>query len=445
MGGKAATPAAMEPTHQTDDRSFNALELRTLAFCFVLNMLNGADVLVVSYVAPVLAEEWGTGERTLGLLFSAGLAGMMLGALALGPLSDLFGRRAMILWAGGAIAVGMAASGLATDIGELVALRFGVGLGIGSMLASVTAMAAEYAPKGFRALAVTVAAAGFPLGAIAVSLTASATLPVHGWAPLFLVQGGLSALMAPICLRWMPESVEFLLTRQPRDALRRANRILLAMGKSALAAPPDKAAAARRPSPVRLLERDRRVGTLLVWAAFFGAFMTLYFLLSWIPTLAVAAGLSIGHALYAGAAYHLGSIAGHVALGWLSLRFGLFKLVAVAFGLSVVLMPVVGAAQQPTSLFVAEIFLLGALAQGGFGGLYAAAARLYPTEVRATGIGWALGTGRLGAVIGPFLGGLAIGWGAGRVEIFALFALPLIAAAVAAAALGLVQARRSAD
>lgn len=414
------------------ERRFTGLEVRTVAFCFLLNMLNGAGVVSVSYAAPLLVAEWGVAPRTLGLVFSAGLAGMTAGALLLGSLSDLLGRRTIIVAATAIVALGMAGGGLATSAGELIALRFLVGLGVGGLLAAIAAMSSEYAPPGRRSLAVIFATAGYPVGATAIALAAGKLLPAYGWSGLFFGLGALAAVLVPVCLRWMPESVEFLLARQPVNALARANRIRALAGAAPLAGlPPKGSPAAKRPSLGQVLSSEYRRDTLLLWTAFCAAFTTLYFLISWLPIVAVDAGMSVERAAHAGATYHVGSIAGHLLLGWLTSRVGLAPLVAGFFGLAAAALAVFGALHQPVALFLFEVFVIGMLAQGAFGGLYAVAAGLYPTVFRTTGIGWAAGVGRIGAVLGPLLGGVLFGLGVGLFGILLAFAIPLVVAAAA--------------
>ena len=156
------------------------LQLRTLAVCFLLNMLDGADVLVVSFVAPLLTAEWNVSDAAFGVAFSSGLAGMMVGALFIAPLADLRGRKFLILLATVIVSVGMLASALVQSLTQLVILRFLTGLGIGSMLASVSALASEYAPERFRSFAVTTAIAGYPAGATLAGLAAGYILPAFG-------------------------------------------------------------------------------------------------------------------------------------------------------------------------------------------------------------------------------------------------------------------------
>lgn len=405
------------------------LQIRTLVFCFMLIMLDGADVLVVSFVAPLLTVEWQISEAAFGLAFSSGLAGMMVGALFIAPFADVRGRKMMILVATAVISLGMLASALVQSLPQLVVLRFLTGLGIGSMLASISALASEFAPKPYRSFAVTTAIAGYPAGATVAGLAAGFILPEFGWPGMFVLMGLASAIMFPLVWFYLPESVQFLLARQPRNALEQANRYLRQQDLpilESLPVPSEKEST----SPVRrLVAKDLRLGTLLIWGAFFSSFFTLYFLTSWIPRIGVGAGYPLSTAIYGSALFNVGAFFGLITLGWFSTRLELAKLIGLFFLLSAVTMVIFGAVHTPLPAFYGGLLVIGFLIQGGFGGLYAVATRFYPTEVKSTGVGWAIGIGRFGAVAGPLVGGLLISSGFSLLASFVIFAGPMLVAA----------------
>jgi len=409
---------------------WNGLQLRTAIICFLLSMLDGADVLVVSFVAPVLTKQWGISDVAFGLVFSAGLAGMTLGALFLAPFADIWGRKRMILLSTLVITVGMTASGWAQDIVQLVALRVWTGLGIGAMLASITALSSEYAPDQFRPLAVTLVTAGYPVGATLAGLAAGYVIPAFGWEAIFILIGLASALMAPLVAAALPESTEFLIARQPASALARVNRYRLNQGKQPMSGlPPVEFKTARLPI-ARLMSPDLRIGTLLIWGAFFASFFTVYFLTSWVPKIAVQAGYSLPIAVNGSAVFNLGAFFGLVLLGWCASRMNLATLISLFFLLAAVAMILFGLRQAPLAIFYSSMLIMGFLIQGGFGGLYAIATQYYPAAVKTTGVGWAIGVGRLGAVAGPAIGGIVLSSGISLFLCFLLFAIPMLLAAV---------------
>lgn len=376
-------------------------------------MLDGGDVLVVSYAAPLLTREWGLSAQALGVVFSAGLLGMAIGALLIAPLADVFGRRIVVLIALAILLCGMLVSARVGTVAELAALRLFTGLGIGSMLASVTALSSEFAPRRYRSFAVSLATAGYPLGAVFTGLAAQIILPEFGWRGLFVAAGLVSGAMLPVCWFWLPESVKFLAARTAPEG------VAAPAGDRSL-----------RPPIGRLVSADLRRRTLLTWGAFFASFMTLYFLTSWLPRIATDAGLPLAAAVKAGTMFNLGAFLGLLLLGWLSSRLDLGRMIGWFFTGAALLMVGFGAIHMPVWLFYLGVFLIGVGVQGGFGGLYAVAAQIYPISVRATGVGWALGVGRVGAIAGPLAGGVLIGWGVGLFGSFVIFAIPIAIAAI---------------
>ena len=209
-----------------DDSPVKKLQVTVIGICCMLNILDGFDVLAIAFAAPPIADEWAIQPAALGLVFSAGLVGMALGAMFIAPLTDRIGRRAMILICIVAISVMMAVTGLSRSVLELIAARALTGLGIGGMLASLTSMVAEYSPDRQRNLTIGLLQAGYPVGGTLGGLIAAWLLPDFGWRALFFGGAVLGALMIPIVALWLPESLVFLAQKQPPKALDRINRIL---------------------------------------------------------------------------------------------------------------------------------------------------------------------------------------------------------------------------
>ena len=190
------------------------------------------------------------------------------------------------------------------------------------------------------------------------------------------------------------------------------------------AAPPEQG------SRVAALFADARaLPGILLWIAVTLGYFVLYFVISWIPKLATQAGLPLSEAIYAGGTYNLGAFLGTSAMGWIAVRYRLTRVIAAFFGLASLTLLVFGAVAMPVWLTLLTALCVGATVQGGFNGFWALAARLYPPRMRSTGIGWALGVGRIGAVLGPVVGGVLVGAHVPIALIFALFAIPLIVAA----------------
>ncbi len=412
-----------------DSTSISRLQYATIFVCFLMNVLDGMDVLVISYCAPAIAKSWEVSPEALGIVFSAGLAGMALGALLLAPFADRIGRKNMILLSAVIMGTGIFLTAYCKDVYQLGLLRLLSGIGIGSMLASTAALAAEYTPDRTKDFWVSLVIAGYPVGAVLSGLVAARVVPNSGWQLMFQLAGLASFVTIPIIWIWLSESIYFYLKQQPNNALEKVNAILTKMGRPMLSELPpitEKKAAI----PVRdLLSPAYRLSTIQLWLALFLSFASLYFLTSWIPKLAESAGLSLSLAIYAGTVFNVGAFFGIAIQGYLSSRFGLKRTIGAFLILTAVLMAIF-------KLFIgsdALLLVFGVLGfgiQGGFVGLYAVATRLYPTEFRTTGVGWSIGIGRLGAVIGPALGGLLVGMGLSMATNFLIFAIPTVFAGV---------------
>ncbi|MGB5346836.1 MAG: MFS transporter [Woeseia sp.] len=412
-----------------DAHRITPLQYAVIALCFLLNVMDGMDVLVIAFAAPALAAEWSIGPESLGIVFGMGTFGMVAGAMLLAPLADRLGRRTLILLSVAAVGSSVALTALAGNIQQLLVLRFISGLGIGVLLASSATMAAEYAPDRKRNFVVGFVLAGYTIGAFGSGIIAAQIIPAYGWQMMFVIAGVASLVTLPFLVWLLPESLDFLARVQPHNALAKINRILQRMAMSALTELPALARVEKAANVPALLRRERRPATLMLWSAFFMSFAALYFLLSWIPKLASATGIALELAIYAGAVFNLGAFFGICLQGWLSLTFGLQRTIAVFMFAAALFMLLFGYVAE--SWLVLLMFgLIGFTVQGGFVGLYAVAARLYPAELRNTGIGWAIGLGRFGAVVGPIAGGYLIAAGLGLVGNFAVFALPMALAGV---------------
>ena len=415
-----------------DENPISSLQFLVFYQCFVLNMLDGMDVQAIAYSAPVISNEWAINPQTLGIVFSAALVGMTIGAMFISPFTDRIGRRNMILISLIMIGAGMIGTSFAQSVNHLVVLRFLTGLGIGSILASSTSMVAEFAPNRLRNICITIYHSGYPIGAIIIGLIALWLIPHYGWRSLFLLAGVISLAMLPLVYFYLPESVDFLLTRRPPGALHRVNGILRRMGHTPMEdLPPRDAKEHSVAGGVRALLQDgRAASTLLLWLAFFMSFASLYFLFSWVVKLANDSGLPIEDAMYAGIAMNLGAFCGSISLGYFSGRTGLKKIMFLYFMCAVCVIIPYGFVKASVPVVLAMIFVLMLFVQGAFAGLYVVAARIYPTEIRTTGVGWAIGAGRFGAIFGPAAAGFMLGAGLSISWTFAVFAIPLALAGI---------------
>lgn len=415
-----------------DNGEVSVQQILVVGLCLFFNMLDGFDITAMAVVASRVSEELALGPERLGWIFSIALAGMMIGAMVLAPVSDLIGRRTMVILSLVLVGASILLTARAQSFAELAVLRLVSGIGAGAMLASQAALAAEYSPDRYRAFAVAAVTSGYPLGAMMTSVVAEQLLPAYGWRGMFWFGGGLTLAMVAVAWLFIPESLKYLLERRPANAVGRVNAILAKLGSqpvTELPVPPVAAAPVSRglAGNLRTLTGPpHTVTTLTLWTAFFLFFATLYFLMSWIPKLMEDSGFSGAVGRQAFFFFNLGGVIGIYVLGWLSTRFKLSNVILTLSLTSALGMAVFAAAPGDLELLMGLILLIGITQQGGFTGLYSAAAKVYPTAIRTTGIGWGIGLGRLGAVAGPAAAGYLIAAGFGMSANFYVFAVPMV-------------------
>lgn len=412
-----------------DNGEVSRQQFLVVGLCLFFNMLDGFDITAMAVVASAVSTELVLSPDRLGWIFSFALAGMMTGAMLLASVSDIIGRRKTIIISITLVGVSILLTANASSLTEFIVLRFISGLGAGAMLACQAALAAEYSPEKYRALSVAAVTSGYPLGAVMTSVVAGFIMPDYGWRGMFVFGGAVTLSMALVAWAFIPESLKYLFDRRPANALERINGILGRLGKDALSRMPPAAAEKRHGSLIgnmmKLLSREHRVATLTLWTTFFLCFSTLYFLMSWIPKLMEDTGFDHATGRRAFMLFNIGGVAGIYLLGWLSTRWKLTNMVCYLLFGSAVGMVIFAMAPNQLTLMMVLILLIGVLQQGGFTGLYGTAAKVYPTEIRSTGIGWAVGLGRSGAVVGPAVAGYLIAFGFDMAANFWFFAAPM--------------------
>jgi MFS transporter, AAHS family, vanillate permease len=414
-----------------DNGQISGQQILVVALCMFFNMLDGFDITAMAIVAGAVSQELQLTADRLGLIFSFALAGMMVGAMFLAPVSDIIGRRKLIILSVTLVGVSILFTANATSLTEFMILRFVSGVGAGAMLACQATLAAEYSPEKYRSLSVASTTAGYPLGAVMTSVVAGLIMPAYGWRGMFWFGGGVTLSMVVIAWIFIPESLKYLFERRPANALQRVNKILLKLKKDTLDELPVVMKETTRQAKgilgnmMSLLAPEHRLATLTLWTTFFLCFATLYFLMSWIPKLMEQTGYSAETGHFAFFLFNLGGVIGIFTLGALATRWKLTNLVFAFLFSSAICMMIFASVPNRLTLLMAVIFLTGILQQGGFTGLYAVAAKVYPTEIRSTGIGWAIGLGRSGAVVGPAAAGFLIAAGFSMSANYYVFAVPM--------------------
>ena len=400
---------------------------------FLLNLADGIDVVAMSVTAPSVAAAWGLERAALGPLFSAALFGMAIGAAGLAPLSDRLGRRlllvaAMLLVGLSMLAVSWIESTASVTVFSI--LRFISGLGIGVIFGSAPALASEFMPSRYRSLAVSLVVMGYPVGAVLAGPIANALIPDYGWTAVFTVGGVLTLCIAVVTWALLPESPEFLASRAGNRPDREVvvNSLLARLDRDPVSALETNVMRPSATPVAQILTVERRLRTLALWVIYFMGFLTMYFMLSWIPTLFVDSGYARAQGIEALTGFNLGAVPGILVLAFLTTRLSLVPLLSLFFVSASAVLAYVGLA-EPSGLdsLMVLMFVGGVFLHGGFTCLYALATKTYPSDIRAAGVGWAAGLGRTGAIVSPLLAAMLISMGWGMYSLFLVFALPLLA------------------
>lgn len=388
--------------------SWSARAAGIVALCFITNMVDGMDVNIMSFIRAALSKDWGVADDAMGYVLSAGTLGMGFGALLIAPFADRFGRKPVIMTALALMSLGMLASGYAGGVQGLMLARLCVGMGIGTVLAAMAALAAEEAPQGWQDMAVALVQGGFPLAAVGTGFVVAWAVPHVGWQALLRWAGFVTVALLPLAWAVLPA--------------RMANAAHGGMtAREAIAA---------------LFGQRLRARTLLLWVAVFTGLMVLYSMLSWITKLASGAGLSDADSIYAGAFYNFGAFVGTSSMGLLTLKIRPGVLVPVLLGSAAVALLVFGNAALSVGGALAMAFVIGLTLQGGYNGMWPLAAGSYDAANRATGIGWAMGIGRGGAVVGPIMAGYLLSAKVSLPAILAIYCVPLLLCALCALLVG---------
>jgi AAHS family 4-hydroxybenzoate transporter-like MFS transporter len=380
-----------------------------LCWSLLLMAFEGYDMQVLAYAAPLIARDWSVPKGSLGAVFSAGLFGYLIGATSVTVLADRYGRRIAII--GGTVLFGSFTLGavLTNSVNYLLIARLGAGLGLGASVPALLALNAEYTAVRSRACRITLLFVGYTLGGLAGGLVASQMMQAYGWRSVFLL-GGLVpiALIVPLCLR-LPESLRLLAVRAPKSPrlvtlLRRLLGDQTVTGADIRYAPDESSPGI----PLRHLFSAGRAGmTLLLWLACISSLLGHQFLTSWLPTVLEGVGIPLSRAVIAGGLVMGGGAAGSLLIGPQMDRWG-SRCVITLFILSGPLVAIIGMPQLPQTWLLFVVFLAGMCLIGGQVGLNAIVSNSYPTAIRSSGTGWALGVGRIGSITGPLIGGMLI-------------------------------------
>ena len=424
-----------------NEQPISRYQLLVAALCAAVVFMDGFDAQAIGYVAPTLSREWHLQPGALGPVFGIGLFGLTIGALVSGPLADRIGRKPVILFCTLFFAACTLFTVTATSLTSMMVWRFLTGLGLGGAMRNAIALTSEYSPDRHRASMVMVMFIGFSLGSALGGALAAQLVPTYGWTIVFWVGGIVPLLLLPILAIALPESIRLLVLRENEDE--RVRTLLRRVAPGVRLEPNVRFAAAEEHPQgftVRhLFSEGRAIGTLLLWVMFFMNLLDLYFLANWLPTVIHNTGISERLAVITTALLQVGGVVGTLILARLLDRFLPYGVLAITYFLAAVFLAWIGSAGSSIGLVIPLVFATGFCVVGAQIGANALAALYYPTFIRSTGVGWALGIGRIGSIIGPVVGGILLAQHWSIPRIFLLGAVPALIAACAAFAMGQLQ------
>ena len=394
-----------DPRDTISNMPMSWLQIVVIAITVGLNALDGFDVLAISFASPGIAAEWGIDRAALGIVLSMELVGMALGSIFLGGVADKIGRRPTVLGCLVLMAVGMFMVTSVKGLVDLSVWRIITGVGIGGMLAAINAVAAEFANLKRRHLCVSIMAIGYPIGAVIGGAIVARLLQGHDWRAVFYFGSAITAAFIPLVLFLVPESVHWLTRKQPAGALETINRILKRLGHASVSALPAISAEVRRRSVADIFAPGLVALTVLVTAAYFFHVITFYFIIKWVPKIVVDMGFAPSSAAGVLVWTNVGGATGGAVLGLLALRFSVRKVTLAVMLLSTVAVVIFGRTAPDLQQLALICAIAGFCTNAAIVGMYAIFAQAFPTHVRASGTGFAVGVGRGGAMLAPILAG----------------------------------------
>lgn len=424
-----------------DEAKFNGFHVSLLLWCAIIIICDGYDLAFAGIALPSIMKDMGVTAQNAGFMVSSALFGMMFGAIFLGTLADRIGRRWTIVICLTLFSVFTAAAGLTSDPYVFSVMRFLAGLGIGGVMPNVVAQMTEYSPRKIRATMVTLMFSGYAVGGMLAAVLGKGLIEQHGWQSVFLA-AAVPVVLIPFILKSMPESMPFLVKQGRLDELQaivgRLDPSYRAQAGDSFALPAVERASG---APVgKLFQDGRAFSTVMFWVAFFMCLFMVYALSSWLAKLMAGAGYSLGSALTFVLVLNFGAVIGAVGGGWLADRFHIKYVLLAMYALAAVSISLLGYPVSTPVLFLL-VGLAGASTIGTQIVTYAYAGQFYPSAIRSTGIGWASGVGRSGAILAPIVIGTLVGMALPLQHNFLAIAIPAVIATIA---VSLIRHERSA-
>ncbi len=394
-----------DPRETIDKSPMSLLQIIIIVLMAGLNGLDGIDVLSISFSSTGIAHEWGINKGGLGIVLSMELFGMAVGSILLGWMADTIGRRKTMIGCLITMAIGMFMVTTVSNIIQLSIWRVITGLGIGGLLSSITAITAEFSNLKKRYLCVSIMAIGYPIGGAIWGDLSARLLAEHSWRSIFYFGAILTTVFIPLSYLLVPESVHWLVRKQPKGALNKVNKTFKRLGQKGVTVLPEITAEVRKKSFGDLFSPGLRSSTITITAAYFLQITTYYFILKWLPDVIVGMGFTQSDGAIALKYANIGGMTGGIILGMLTLQLDLKKITMAVLALSAVCIGFIGYVPADLGYIKFIAFLCGFFGNSGIIGMYALFPAVFPTHIRASGTGFTVGVGRGGAILSPIIVG----------------------------------------
>jgi AAHS family 4-hydroxybenzoate transporter-like MFS transporter len=417
-----------------ENQRIGGLQIRVALLCGLVQVCDGYDLNAIAWAAPSLIKTWGLTPPGFTTAFLWSSIGIMVGALSAGPLGDRFGRKPLLLASLTIFGVASLLSACAPSLGILAVLRFFTGVGIGGGFAGAASLTGDYTPARRRALMIMASFTGAPIGGfVGGQIVALWLLPSYGWQSIFIAGGIFPLVLVAVLMLWLPESPRFLLAR---GNLNSRDQALLGRLDIAGTRGQGHALDIAQGNPVGMLfSRGYAVQTVLLWIIYFCSLMNLFLFAYWMPTVLNLIGFTPPQAVFASSMRDFGAIWAVLYLGVAIDRFGPERSLALHYAVGAVFIGLIALVVLPYVALLVVTFLAGMAIIGSQTGLNGTCGKLYPARMRTSGLGWALGIGRMGGIAAPALGGYLLSLGMAPTHIFLSASFIALVAAAATALL----------
>jgi AAHS family 4-hydroxybenzoate transporter-like MFS transporter len=425
-------------TETIDNSQVRSFQIGIFVLCGLCLIMDGFDVQAWGYVAPSLFGEWGI-PSAAGRVASVTLIGVLVGSLLFSMLADKIGRRPVLIGATLYFSLLTLLTAQVTTLDQLLIIRLIGGLGLGAIMPNAVALVGEYSPRRSRVMAMLVVSNGFTIGAAVAGFIATYLIPRFGWRSVFYFGGTVPLLIGLLMFVALPESLQFLTLR--KKSLDKVGRWLTRVEPSVAISPDTRFVVNEEKKEgvpiITLFHEGRSTGTLLLWTMQFMNLINLYMLSTWLPTIARGMGLTTTAALMIGTMFQTGGAVGSIAIGQPIEKWGFFSVLITCFAGAAAMIALIGQPGLTVALLFVVVFMAGFGILGGQAGNNALAATYYPTDLRSTGVGAALGVGRIGSILGPTVAEFMRPRYSTQ-QLFLVFAVPALLSAVAVATLRVV-------